>query len=86
MSRPTKHQSPTSEERLYSVADFAQLVGFSRGHIYALIQRGLIKTRLVFGQTRVPASQYYDLPAHKPAADPCKPPPSFFSREEAQKQ
>lgn len=72
------------EERLYPVKAFAQLIGFSAGHVYALIQRGLIKTRPIFGETRVPASQYYALPAHKPAPDPAKAPPPFFLREEAQ--
>ncbi len=60
--------------RLLSVADFAELIGFSRPWIYDLIAAGQIDgARKVLGQWRIPISLYWDLPEQLPAGAPARP-------------
>jgi len=74
------------EPRLYSVADFAELVGLSVPWVYQLMQtprdddpsRMVIPHRRVLGQKRIPATAYWELPADRPAS--LAPRPSSFSR------
>lgn len=79
--------------RLYWVSEFAALIGFSVPYTNELIRRGIIKTRMILGSTRVSATEFWDLPAHRPeglrkrpkssakgAAAPAA--LSFFSEEE----
>lgn len=53
-------------QRLYSLADFAELVGFSVPYIYELASVGVIKVRKVLGLKRVAADQYWQLPKERP--------------------
>ncbi len=80
--------------RPFWVREFAELIGFSVPYTHELIRAGVIKTRMILGSVRVPATQFWDLPAHRPdglkkrpksstkgAAAPAA--PSFFSEEGA---
>lgn len=67
------------EPRLYSVAVFADLIGFSVSYVHDLCTRGVVQHRLVLGEKRIPASQYYSLPPHRPEPVADRPRPSFFS-------
>lgn len=80
--------------RPYWVSEFAELIGFSVPYTNELIRKGIIKTRLILGSTRVPATEFWELPKHRPdglkkrpkssvkgAAAPGA--PSFFSGEDA---
>jgi hypothetical protein len=59
--------------RLFSVADFAALVGFSVPWIYEMIQAGAIECRTVLGHKRIPETAYWALPAHRPEGVAARP-------------
>ncbi len=63
--------------QLFSVADFARLIGFSESHVYAMISDGVIEARKLLGLTRISADQYWSIPAERPACT--APRPTFFS-------
>lgn len=67
------------ELKLYPVAEFADLIGFSVSYVHNLCSRGVVEYRLVLGEKRIPASQYYKLPPHRPEPVADRPRPSFFS-------
>lgn len=53
--------------RLLPVAEFAELIGFSVPYVNELIGKGVIKHRMALGNKRIPASEYWDLPPHRPS-------------------
>lgn len=80
--------------RPFWVSEFAELIGFSVPYVNELIRKGVIKTRMILGSTRVPATQFWELPEHRPAGLRKRPKSSakgaaapaalsFFSEEDA---
>lgn len=83
--------------RLYWVSEFSELVGLSVPYLNELINLGVVKHRMVLGRKRVPATEYWNLPKHRPSCLRKLPPdlagtepegdaeapapPSFFSEE-----
>jgi len=65
--------------QLYSVAEFAALIGFSVPWVYELIELGVIECRTVLGHKRVPSTAYWSLPAARPAGVGAR--PHFFSED-----
>ena len=65
--------------QLFTVADFAALIGFSVPWVYELIDIGVIECRTVFGHKRVPSTAYWSLPAARPAGVGVR--PHFFSED-----
>lgn len=75
------------------VSEFAELIGLSVPYVNELIRAGVIKTRMILGSRRVPETEFWNLPKHRPAglkkrpgsataqADAPGPPSSFFSEE-----
>ncbi len=59
--------------RLFSVADFAALVGFSVPWIYEMIATGAVECRTVLGHKRIPETAYWQLPAHRPEGVAARP-------------
>lgn len=49
------------EERLYSIKAFADLLGMHYNTIYLAVRSGRIKSDLVLGENRIPASEYWRL-------------------------
>lgn len=54
--------------RLYWVSEFAQLIGYSVPYLNELLDKGVIGSRMVLGSRRVPATEYWKLPQHRPSA------------------
>lgn len=46
-------------ERLYSIAEFAELIGFSYHHIFKQVSAGAISHELVLGEKRIAESEYW---------------------------
>lgn len=65
--------------RLFSVNDFAQLIGEKPDTVRSWIDAGVITPRRVMGRIKIPETVYYTLPAARPAALP--PRPVFFARK-----
>lgn len=53
--------------RLFWVREFAELVGLSVPYLNELINLGVVQHRMVLGRKRVPATEYWNLPKHRPA-------------------
>lgn len=72
------------------VSEFAELIGFSVPYVNELIRAGIIRSTMILGSRRVLATEFWNLPKHRPtrlkkhpriiAGDgAAAPPPSFFS-------
>lgn len=78
-ARALRHVLGEGMPRLLPVAEFAALVGLSVPWIYELMDLGIVASRRVLGQRRIPATAYWELPEHRPASLPAR--PLFFGSE-----
>jgi hypothetical protein len=75
--------SVTDPPVLFSVKEFARLMGKSVPTIYEWIGLGAIQKRVVMDVICIPASEYWNVPEHRPAS--ADPRPSFFAQKRASK-
>lgn len=75
-ARALRHVLGEGLPRLLPVAEFARLVGLCVSWVYELMDLGVIPERRILGKRRIPATAYWQLPAHRPPEVPAR--PSFF--------